>query len=406
MKIGLLAYHSVCNFGATLQLLSTYMYLIKHGHTPIIINWVPKDLEDFYARNTPYEQQNLQIELRKKIWKETNLCRTSKDIAETIKKEKIEAVIIGSDAVAQHHPLAERIIFPCKKIITIDKLTSDRYFPNPFWGTWNKYLPSPIPIAFMSVSSQDSHYKYISESMRKEMFEQIKTFSYISTRDKWTHNMISFITNRKYICKITPDPVFAFQENAEDLIPSKNYIMKKYNLPEKYIILSFLCNYINNDWIAEFSHIAKGKGYKCILLPFSHKESYGVLPQKIKLPISPIDWYAIIRYSSGYIGNNMHPIVVSIHNSIPFFSFDNYGVRKLFFRSDKSSKIKDLLRIANLQNNRISCINTFFRAPSPNEVFLKIQSFNTKISEQFSRYYIALYYEMMENILKNFSKKQ
>ena len=33
MKIGLLAYHSACNFGATLQLLSTYRYLLKAGYT-------------------------------------------------------------------------------------------------------------------------------------------------------------------------------------------------------------------------------------------------------------------------------------------------------------------------------------------------------------------------------------
>ena len=44
MKIGLLAYHSVCNFGAMLQLLSTYMFLKNHGHEPMFINLVAKDL--------------------------------------------------------------------------------------------------------------------------------------------------------------------------------------------------------------------------------------------------------------------------------------------------------------------------------------------------------------------------
>ena len=53
MKIGLLAYHSVCNFGAMLQLLSTYMFLENHGHEPVVINWVAKDLEEYYTQNTP-----------------------------------------------------------------------------------------------------------------------------------------------------------------------------------------------------------------------------------------------------------------------------------------------------------------------------------------------------------------
>ena len=48
MKIGLLAYHSACNMGATLQLLSSYGYWQKVGHEPVVINWIPQDLEDFY----------------------------------------------------------------------------------------------------------------------------------------------------------------------------------------------------------------------------------------------------------------------------------------------------------------------------------------------------------------------
>ena len=85
MKIGLLAYHSACNFGATLQLLSTFCYLRNNGYDPIIINWIPKDLEEFYVRRTPEVQYNMQKELRSNLWKETELCRTSKDVADTSK---------------------------------------------------------------------------------------------------------------------------------------------------------------------------------------------------------------------------------------------------------------------------------------------------------------------------------
>ena len=56
MKIGLLAYHSAINFGATLQLLSTYMYLKNHAHSPIVINWVAADLEESYSNYTPAVQ--------------------------------------------------------------------------------------------------------------------------------------------------------------------------------------------------------------------------------------------------------------------------------------------------------------------------------------------------------------
>ena len=39
-----------------------------------------------------------------------------------------------------------------------------------------------------------------------------------------------------------------------------------------------------------------------------------------------MDWYALIKYSDGYIGERMHPVVVALHNAVPFFSFDEYGM--------------------------------------------------------------------------------
>ena len=93
MKIGLLSYHAVCNFGATLQLLSTCGFLRKHGHTPIIINWVPKDLEDAYKVNTPAVQYKRQQELRGQIWNETALCRTMEDVANVIAENGIDTIL-------------------------------------------------------------------------------------------------------------------------------------------------------------------------------------------------------------------------------------------------------------------------------------------------------------------------
>ena len=45
MKIGLIAYHAAANFGASLQLLSTYSFFKNRGDEPIIINWVVEDFE-------------------------------------------------------------------------------------------------------------------------------------------------------------------------------------------------------------------------------------------------------------------------------------------------------------------------------------------------------------------------
>lgn len=405
MKIGLLAYHAVCNFGAMLQLLSTYMFLKNHGHEPVIINWVAKDLENYYAQNTPISQIENQLKLRLQLWKETALCRTIKDVANIISNEQIDAVIIGSDAVAQHHPLFERIVFPCRNIIAINSVTSDVVFPNPFWGIWTDYLDKPVPVALMSAASQDSKYKYISKKNRKQMKERIMAFSYVSVRDMDTQKMFSFITEGQCCPSVTPDPVFAFNQNAASLVPSKEELMKKYGLSGKYMLISFKnekrCN-VSQTWLNKFQDIAKHHGIQCVSLPFSTSLSAGELENKIALPLNPIDWYALLKYSCGYIGNNMHPIVVCIHNTVPFFSFDNYGTKHAngLFCDSSTSKIRHILKVANLLDCRIASNSLFRRTPSPEHVFNKLQTFDKAKCKNFAQGYLNKYNEMMTKILE------
>lgn len=406
MKIGLLAYHSVCNFGAMLQLLSTYMFLENHGHEPVVINWVAKDLEEYYAQNTPVSQIENQKKLRLKLWKETCLCRTIEDVANIISTEHIEAVIIGSDAVAQHHPLFERIIFPCRNIIAINPVTSDVVFPNPFWGIWTDYLDKPVPVALMSVASQDSKYKYISKKLRKQMKERIMAFCYVSVRDVDTQKMFSFITEGQCCPSVTPDPVFAFNQNAASLVPSKEELMKKYGLSDKYMLISFKNekrSNVSQTWLNKFQDIAKHHGIQCVSLPFSTSLSAGELESEIALPLNPIDWYALLKYSCGYIGNNMHPIVVCIHNAVPFFSFDNYGTKHAngLFCDSSTSKIRHILKVAKLLDCRIASNSLFRRTPSPDHVFNKLQTFDKAKCTTFAQDYLSKYNEMMTAILRH-----
>ena len=405
MKIGLLAYHAVCNFGAMLQLLSTYMFLKNHGHEPVIINWVAKDLENYYAQNTPISQIENQLKLRLQLWKETALCRTIKDVANIISNEQIDAVIIGSDAVAQHHPLFERIVFPCRNIIAINSVTSDVLFPNPFWGIWTDYLDKPVPVALMSAASQDSKYKYISKKLRKQMKERIMAFSYVSVRDVDTQKMFSFITEGQCCPSVTPDPVFAFNQNAASLVPSKEELMKKYGLSDKYMLISFKNekrSNVSQTWLNKFQDIAKHHGIQCVSLPFSTSLSAGELESEIALPLNPIDWYALLKYSCGYIGNNMHPIVVCIHNTVPFFSFDNYGTKHAngLFCDSSTSKIRHILKVANLLDCRIASNSLFRRTPSPEHVFNKLQTFDKAKCKNFAQGYLNKYNEMMTKILE------
>ena len=212
MKIGILTYHAACNFGAFLQLLSTVEYVRKRGDNPLVINWIPCDFEDDYKKRSKLEVRELYANFRSKYFNLTRLCRTSSEVAEVIRDNNIDAIIIGSDAVIQHHPLRERFHFPCRRIFYIYRPTSDRMYPNSFWGDFTNYDIS-VPLAMMSGASVDSKYYFITGRTKERMKRSILRFSYFSVRDEWSRDMVQYITDNEISPSITPDPVFAFNYN-------------------------------------------------------------------------------------------------------------------------------------------------------------------------------------------------
>ncbi len=403
MKIGLLAFHQAINFGATLQLLSTHRYLLHMGLEPIVVNYVPTDLEAFYERTAPQAQRELHAELRKGLWQETALCRTSQDVAQVVEEEGIEAMIIGSDAVCQCHTLAERLTFPCRTIVGVRGTSTVESFPNAFWADWNDLLTQPIPVAIISASSQDSRYKYFRGHMREEMERLVLNYAYLSVRDEWTQKMMVHITRGLTCPEVTPDPVFAFSQNAEDLLPTREETLKKFDLPEKYVLLSFISErVVSQEWLDGFAKYARERdGVECVMLPFAQRESHGHTRKEIPLPLSPLDWYALLRYSQGYVGNNMHPIVVCLHNDTPFFSFDNYGLRRFngLSASDRSSKIRHILESAGLHWQRVSCVKRRFTPPSAEEVYDRLSTTDHKRVDMFAKKQLERYNEMMATVL-------
>ncbi len=407
MKIGLLAYHAACNFGAFLQLLSTIEYIKKHGDNPIVINWIPKDFRKDYEKRSRPEVRSLYAQLREKYYPMTEICETDKQVARVIDKEGIEAVIIGSDAVSQHHPLRERIHFPCRRIIYIGHPTTDRMYPNCFWGTFNKYLKSPVPIAIISGSSQDSKFYFIKGRIKNKMKQSILNFCYISVRDDWTQKMIQYLTDGEVVPDITPDPVFAFNFNASHLVPQKEEIISKYGIPDNYIILSFKGpKSVSQAWIDKFQTLANGQGLACVKLPYADAPAFGNIQYSVGDIVTPLEWYALIKYSKGYIGNNMHPIVTSITNGIPFFSFDNYGIPIIDGKrtNGESSKIYHILKQADLLENRLYTLGQDYLPIEPGATLNAILSFDNKKASAFAINYYQKYERMMTEVFNQIKR--
>lgn len=403
MKIGLLTYHAACNFGANLQAYSTVSYFRNRGYDVVFINYLPASLEKYYKGNTPEDQSTIHEDFRKEHFPMTRRCNDEKEVADVIREESIDAVIIGSDAVMQHHPLLSRIIFPCKRIISVYHPSRDKMCPNPFWGSFLDYLSKPVPVCFMSASSQNSAYKQLSRKEKAMLKRHLLRYSFISTRDDWSSKMVESITDGAIVPTVTPDPVFAFNYNVTSQ-PTEMEIREKYNLKRPYYLVSYHnSNVVSIEWLKRLEELANTKGIECVAFPFPQGVEFNhPFKKEINLPLSPTDWYALIKYSSGYIGHNMHPIVIALHNAVPCFSFDQYGIVKYrFFTNEKSSKIYHIMNEFGVGENRVSDIGVRKETPTPEFVISKLETFDIEHVKQHAATYLQKYVDMMQNIEAN-----
>lgn len=399
MRIGVITYFKVFNFGANLQAVSTYLYLKKQGHDPFFINYMLKESIETIEKKKNDLQCKIHLDFVNSIIKEqTPICQTADELLRIVNDYGLEGIIVGSDALLQHHPFISRLKKGRRKPFFIMPITSDRLFPNLCWGVG---ISNKIPMALMSVSSQNSEYNLFLSSTKRRMKKALEAFRYISVRDTWTQNMLQEIMNREF--PITPDPVFAFNQNAEELIPNKDTILNRFSLPEKYVLISLFSQALSLNVISDLKNKLNSMNVALGILPlptgihFDYDADF-----VIKCPLSPIDWYALLKYSYAYIGSNMHPIVVCLHNAVPCFSIDNWG-RIDFWgnkKNDGSSKVEHIMKAFGVgMNHRL--INKSKCEITADEIIKSIKDFPKSLVQNTASGYNEKYNIMMEHIIKS-----
>lgn len=363
MRVALLTYHWVANFGANLQTFSTFNYLKKKGLDPIVINWMPNDTVKRYESWTNPLQYKAHRAFVERELTVTRRFSDSTELPQIIRDYNIDGIIVGSDSLFN-------IQKPFFNIRTFSKHipSTDHVFPNLFWGDGFYDLPH----AGLSISCQNADFKKF-KAEKSEIKQALEKFSYITVRDNWTCDLVSYFTDSRIIPDITPDPVFMFNANIEKPI-TKDEILKKYGLSENYALFCFNKGRMapSEKWIAKLKKRFNNEGIETVSLPKSTGGARANLDLEIPIPLDPLDWYYLIKYCRSYIGVLMHPIVVSLHNAVPFYSFDDYGMRRI---NDKSSKIYHILEKAELLDNRFSLTNHLFY-PDANMVYDKVMSFS------------------------------
>ena len=385
MRIGILTYHCPPNFGAQLQAVSTVGYLRRIGHEVVVLNWYAKDLEEMYAHRISSEQILYHFQFAKQALPLSNSCYIEKDLISTIDSLNLDAIIVGSDALFKYVPLNKCRHFSkrrLKYIYNYSPLSCETLENNPFFGDFLRKLQKKVPAATYAVSSQNCPFEEMTKKEKSSMREALSNYRHITVRDAWTKKMIENITKVKGI-NIYPDPVFSFNQNCYLPIPTKQEILNKFKLTDNYVLYSFSDWYVKKEYITSIAEELKRQSFLPVALPMPEKLFPIETENHIDLPLNPLDWYALIIHSKGFVGERMHPIVVCLHNAIPFFSFDEYGIKeKRGFLSKKmvynpsSSKTHLIVSDAGLLENHYS-YKEGLPLPSPQYVVSKILSFDT-----------------------------
>lgn len=392
--IGVLTHCIADNYGANLQALSTASYLKKRGFIPVFFNWNP------YQHNSNIVQVKLhETFLIRMGYIVTNPCVEDDDFLKIIEDYHIKSVIVGSDCVLTYKPQG----FPyclSKKGITRVEISKDYQFPNPFWLPF-LYRLNDIKIAMMSASCGCSELQKAKGYVRDEMNKLLKRFNYITVRDEYTKKSLIPILGNEFTesIPVTPDPVFAFNNNVESL-PNKDTILSKYGIGEKYVVIGFYDSYRpKKKWVLDIKYLLHQYDYQLVELPMPQNACHSECDITVNLPLDSIDWYSIIKYSSGYIGNNMHPIIVAMHNAIPFFSINHHGKYYLprYVQSVKHTKEYELLDRFKMLNYHIAQ-NLLFSI-STKEIIHRLLNFDKEYCRKCALILNKEYEEMMSKII-------
>ncbi|MDD2636724.1 MAG: polysaccharide pyruvyl transferase family protein, partial [Bacteroidales bacterium] len=259
MKIGILTYHWVANYGANLQMYSTYMFLKNNGYSPILINYIPRSTFEFYLIFAGQNQINSHSNFLNNHCETTREFSELSDFPDVLHDYNITHIVVGSDSL--FNLIKDKYSWISRRVI---KATDDHRFPNPFWCT-----NVDVPHVALSVSSQNARFKDFTD-IKEEINESLISFNKITVRDDWTKKMVSFFTDGKINPSVTPDPVFSFNYNVKTTT-SLDYIRTKFNLPKKYILFTFNNGRMRapKKGINEVKKQFNEFGYACVYLPKS-----------------------------------------------------------------------------------------------------------------------------------------
>lgn len=297
----ILTHFAVPNFGANLQAWATARALSSRGFSPHFVDFRPEELEQKYAKSVSEAQRAAHTAFVAEHLTVTAPVASQEAFEALCASAPADLYLTGSDAVFRLAP---------------DSRREDLRFPNPYWlvGAAGVDGAAACKVS-VAPSAMGCALSEFPESTRQKMRAALDDFAHVSARDSWTAGQIAAIGYKGAVTEV-PDPVFS-------LAPVLRGLRDKRASGRPYIAL---CTQGRKPraWVEAFTRKAAAAGYDTLALPTPEGRLDEGTTRRANLPLSPLDWAALIAGAEGYVGGRFHPVVISLATGNAAVALDLY----------------------------------------------------------------------------------
>lgn len=328
MKVGIISYHRVINYGALLQVYALQEKIKELGAECEIIDYRNKILEDKHKKMKFSECKSIKDYIRyfmlgkchnKKFNKFRNFsekylntsetCYTKEDLK--ILFEKYTKVITGSDQVWNHN------INGLDDAYYLDFL-SDKKKKNSFSASFG--------------------YKILPDDYKETYKNLLKDYNMLSVREKHGADIIEDLL--RYRPSVVLDPTML--KIKEEWFDFAN----EYKNKDKYILIY---GFSGKNYMMDLAkNIAKKTGYQIVIIQNNYLPSFNI---KYEKTAGPKDFLGIFKNAEYILTNSFHGTAFSINLNKEFFT-------ELLPESTKvNSRLEHVLNLFNLEDRKITGSN-------------------------------------------------
>lgn len=361
MKIGILTFYYAHNYGAVLQAYALKTYLRELGHDVCMINYKNKYVMKEYPkklRPRVPKKKYLCPKCWEDILKEVERCRYSKN-SWAVQYEKFEKFI--KDYL---QPETEIDWKTQTNLCDIIIFGSDQIWEKNIVGKNEKVYYGIFETNAKKVSYAASCYN-VDEFVNHDMFEQLKSFFLISTREKKLADKISENMPEKKIYTVV-DPVF--------LITEREYLHLIKKQSEKSIVFYFVSEDEKLLKISEYLRNVKGES----VIEIHYYKTQEICNEWQVADVGPQEFLEYLYNAKMVFTNSFHGTALSII------------LKKQFWVLNKNIRIVDVLTKFELNDRNVCSLEDWI---NKKDSIIDFSKTDEKIQElvKLSKEYINLF---------------